>query len=159
MTEKEKLKELAIEVNEFLNEYIKIHDVIHREAESFLSVIKNIFGQGVPMSKLLDYAKSLSPKSEAVKARLVSFKLDSYAKLTNDEKFYFDTLLNYYTSLERTVNCLIQKQILMDIKSNDPLNKISLKEFKIKDNEYKSLINQYLIIGDQLNNSSHIIFR
>jgi hypothetical protein len=159
MTEKEKLKGLAIDVNEFLSGYIKIHDVIHREAESFLSVIKNIFGQGVPMSKLLDYAKSLIPKSEAVKAGLVSFKLNSYAKLTNDEKYYFEMLFNYYTSLEKTVNCLVQKQVLMDIKSNDPLNKISLEEFKIKDNEYKSLINQYLTIGDQLNSSSHIIFR
>jgi hypothetical protein len=159
MTEKEKIKELAIEVNEFLSLYIKIHDEIHREAESFFSVIKNILGLGVPMSKLLKDAKSLIPKCESVKGRMDSFKLNSYSKLSNDEKFYFDMLLNYHNALEKTVNCLVQKQILMEMKSNNPLNKISFKEFKMKDKEYKYLINEYLAFGSQLNNSSQIIFR
>jgi len=159
MNDKDKLKNLTIDINEFLSVYIQIHNKINREAETFISVIKNLFGQGVPMSKLVDIAKSLTPICDSLKVRIDSFKIISYSNLSNDEKHYFDILSNYFNSLEKTVNCLIEKQLLSNIKSKGLSKKsISFREFILKEKEYKSKVNEYSAIGRQLNNVSYIIF-
>ena len=159
MNEKEKIKELAIATNEFLSVYIQIHNKINHEAESFISVLKNLFGQGVPMSKLLEFAKSLIPNCNSLKAQFEYFELTSYTTLSEDEKRYFDILYSYLNSLESTINCLIDKQKLLEIKSKGLTNKtITLKDITLKGKEYNSLIEEYLTIGRQLNNMSYIIF-
>jgi len=109
MNEKEKIKVLAISVNEFLSDYIQIHNEINKEAESFISVIKNLFGRGVPMSKLLDSAKSLIPICDSLRNKIDFFKSTSYSNLSNDEKYYFDILSDYFNALERTVSYLIER--------------------------------------------------
>jgi hypothetical protein len=55
------LKELALAVNAALTVYIAIHDAIFREAATFKSVLKNIPGRGVPISKLLEESERLLP--------------------------------------------------------------------------------------------------
>ena len=44
-----------------LTVYVAIHDKIFREAGSLSSVFKNLFGRGVPMSRLLSDAENLMP--------------------------------------------------------------------------------------------------
>ena len=61
MNTKAQVREIAMVVSGGLTVYVAIHDKIFREAGSLSSVFKNLFGRGVPMSRLLSDAENLMP--------------------------------------------------------------------------------------------------
>lgn len=114
MNHKDKLKELALSVNEGLNIYIAVHNVIFRDSATIMSFLKNLFGKGVPMAKLLEYAENLIPLWCTISDKMVTFKSSTYVFLSDDEKSYFDILNNYVNALRITVDCLVERQKHMD---------------------------------------------
>ena len=56
---RDQIKNLAFMVNDGLTAYITVHDKIFKEAATFKSLLKNIFGRAGPMSQLLQDAEKL----------------------------------------------------------------------------------------------------
>lgn len=98
-TNRGQIRELASSVGSGLNAYIEVHDAIFRDASTFKSLLKNLFGRGVPMSRLLDDAEGLLPFWTTMRHRLESFRQESYAALSRDERRYFDLLARYVEAL------------------------------------------------------------
>ncbi len=71
-TNRDQIRELARSVGHGLNAYIQIHGAIFRDASSLKSVLKNLFGHGVPMSRFLADAEGLMPLWNTMRNRLES---------------------------------------------------------------------------------------
>jgi len=159
MNYKDQIKELAWTVNEGLSIYIAIHNSIFQESYTLMSFIKNLFGRGVPMAKFLEHAEKLVPIWDSIQNKIDDFKSTMYLSLSKDEKCYFDLLANYVIALRKTVDCLVERQKYSEIGSRSFLNNpLSWKAFIEKERAYKTSINEYLTIGQQLNDMAQIIF-
>jgi hypothetical protein len=159
MNYKYQLRELSIIVNDGLNIYIKVHNEIHRESETFWSSVKNTYGMGVPMADLLKYSESLVPQWDLINLKMNEFKVDSYNNLTSNEKHYFDLLFSYVAALRNTVDLLVERQKFMDNGTNMFLPWIlSWMLFQKKRKAYQSSIENYCILGQKLNDSKYIVF-
>ncbi len=157
---KEQIKELAMAVDGGLTVYIAVHNAIFRESATFKSFVKNLFGRGVPMSKLLEDSERLLPLWEAIHEKTEFFQRSTYSSLTKDEKYYFDLLSQYVDSVRGTVAALVDRQRLMNEGSkggpNNPMTRELLKE---KEKVYEMAVQKYLTIGRELNAAAAIIFQ
>ena len=158
ISNKPKLRELSVMVNNGLTSYISVHNKIHKEAETIWSSIKNLLGFGVPMIELLALAEKLIPLWNLIIKELNAFKLSSYSDLSGDEKKYFDTLLRFTEALQRTVQCLVDQQKIMADGSNE-VGSMYWKSHQGKRTEYKNSIEDYLLIGQELNKLSANVFK
>ena len=159
MDNKNQIKEIAYFVNEGLNKYIYVHNHIFKEAATIKSVIKNLCKKGIPMSELTNEATKLLPIWDSILENIETFKNSNYQNLSEDEKHYLDILTNYSIALNKTVNLLVERQILWENGSKDLLNNpMTWKEYKEKNIEYQASIDEYLWHGQQLNDVSYIIF-
>jgi hypothetical protein len=159
MDHKSQLKEFTFLVHDGLSTYIKVHDAIHRESETFWSSVKNLYGKGVPMADLLKLTESLIPQWDLINVKMNDFNIASYNNLSGDEKHYFDLLFHYVTALRRTIDFLVERQKFMDEGTNRFLKWIvSWKAFHEKRKAYQSSIEDYCLIGQKLNDSKHIVF-
>lgn len=150
MSNKSKLRDLSVTVNNGLTTYITVHDKIHKEAETFSSTIKNLFGFGVPLIDLYNLAANLIPLWDLIIEELNAFKLSSFIDLSGDEKIYFNTLLRFAKAMQSTVQCLADRQKLMADGSNK-VGSMSLSSLQEKRAEYQKSIQNYLSIGQELN--------
>jgi hypothetical protein len=156
---KNKLKNIALQVHEGLRLYISVHDYIFHESSTLISTVKNIFGVGKPMSSLLEESKELIPIWDSIKKEMEIFESDDYNFLTQDEKKYFNILLIYVNSLRKAVDCLVERQRLMNQWSKSFINNpISWRVFKEKNRSYRVAIEEYQKIGSQLNALDYLIF-
>jgi hypothetical protein len=114
MNYRDEIKELALTVNGGLTVYIAVHDEIFHEAATLKSLLKNIFGRGVPMSKLLEESERLVPLWDAIHTRIEEFRRSAYSSLSKEEKRYFDILSQYVESVRRTVAALVDRQRLLN---------------------------------------------
>lgn len=158
MSNKRKLRELSVMVNNGLTTYISVHNKIHKEAETFWSSIKNLLGFGVPLIDLLSFAEKLIPLWSLIIKELNAFKLSSYSDLPGDEKKYFDTLLLFTEALQRTVHCLVDQQKII-VHGINEVGSMSWKSHQEKRTEYKNSIEDYLLIGQELNKLSATVFK
>jgi len=157
MNDKDKLKELVFDVNDFLSKYIEVHNIIYKESESFISTIKNFFGKGVSFEILLEYAKTLIPEYESLDLKMLSFKSNSFSNLSKDQKDYFNLLFDYFHALRQTAICLFEKEAYM-YNQSQLKTKMSYLEIKVKSKKYDVLIENYLALGRILNDNSKSIF-
>ena len=158
MNNKRILRELSVMVNNGLTTYITVHNKIHKEAETFWSSIKNLLGFGIPLVDLLNLAESLLPLWNVILRELNAFKLSSYSDLSGDEKKYFDTLLQFTEALQRTAQCLVDRQKNMVDGSNEA-GSMSWKSHQEKRTDYKNSIEDYLLIGLELNKLSALVLK
>jgi hypothetical protein len=153
------IRELATTVGQGLTAYIGVHNAIFRDAATFKSVLKNLGGRGVPMSKLLEDAESLLPFWKSLHERMEVFRESSYSSLSEDEKHYFDLLASYVDALSETVVALVDRQRLMNEGSKGgPKNPMTWDAFQEKERAYQNAVKQYMAIGGQLNDSAPIVF-
>lgn len=159
MKEREYLKALVHAVNSGLTAYIATHDSIFDGQATLKSLIKNIFGFGVPMEKLLAEAERLVPMWAAIHASAEELRTSLYPRLSDDEKRYFNLLSRYESALRNTVGILVDRQRLMAKGaiggSNNPMTWQALQEIE---RAYERSIEEYEAIGQDLNDAHHIVF-
>jgi hypothetical protein len=137
-------------VNNGLTTYIKVHDTIHRETETFWSSVKNLFGFGVSMIDMLRVAKKLVPLWDLIYKKLEEFRSLLYESLSKDEKLYFDTLLKFTVALQKTIGCLVDRQRLL-ADGSEKIGSMTWKEHQEKRAIYLASVEEYLVIGQELN--------
>ncbi|MEI7982287.1 MAG: hypothetical protein WCI71_11590 [Bacteroidota bacterium] len=71
---KDQIKEIAYLVNEGLQNYIYVHNLIFKEAATLKSFLKNLFGKGVPMSELKNESNKLLPIWDSILENIETFK-------------------------------------------------------------------------------------
>ena len=159
MSKRDEIQRLAHAVNDGLSTYILVHDEIFREASTFKSVVKNLLGRAVPMSKLLEESEQLIPIWAAIQERLEAFRRVSYSSLTPEERAYFDLLSRYAAALTQTVHALVDRQRLLNEGSRGGRkNPMTWELFQEKERRYESAIAEYKVIGGKLNAAAPIIF-
>ena len=156
---RDQIKNLAFTVNDGLTAYIKIHDKIFKEAATFRSFLKNIFGRAVPMSQLLHDAETLIPIWSGINEKIASFGRDAYSSMNEDERYYLEILNRYAQAVNEVVVALVERQKLLNDRSkgghNNPAN---WNVYQDAERTYQSAIHKYMAIGQELNNASHLIF-
>lgn len=156
---RDQVRELARSVGTGLNAYIEVHDAIFRDAQTFGSVLRNLFGRGVPMSKLLADAEGLLPFWSTMHQRLQDFRQASYPDLSADERRYFDLLSHYVEALQKTVAALIGRQRLLKEGSKGRReNPMTWDAFQENERAYQMAVQEYMTIGARLNEAAPIIF-
>ncbi|NHZ84851.1 MAG: hypothetical protein GWP19_03105 [Planctomycetia bacterium] len=156
---KEHIQNFAWEINNGLTAYIEIHNKIFREAGTFKSLVKNIFGKPVSMSELLNDAKSLILMWNNIVEKITIFSNESYSLMDENEKLYFDILEKYAKALSETVAVLTERQKLLNKRSKvGQVNKVNWQTFKEIDYKYESSIREYKLYGKELNELNHLIF-
>ena len=159
MNHRDQIKDLAMTVNGGLIAYIAIHNAIFRDAATFKSILKNLFGWGVPMSKLLEDSEGLPPLWDTIHQKMEVFRQSAYSSLSKDEKRYFDILSRYVDAVRKTVTALIDRQRLMNEGSKGgSRNPMTWEAFQEKERSYQIAVQEYTAIGQELNDAAPIIF-
>jgi hypothetical protein len=156
MNRRNEIKDLAKTVNSGLTVYIAIHNAIFRDAYTFKSVLKNLFGMGVPMSKLVKDSEGLLPFWDTIHQKMEVFRQSDYSSLLKDERFYFDILSCYVAAVRKTVVTLIDRQRLMNERSEG--GAMTWGAFQQKELAYQIAVQEYTAIGQELNDAAPIIF-
>ena len=156
---KDEIKDLAMTVNGGLTVYVAIHNAIFRDAATFKSFLKNLFGRGAPMSKLLEDSEGLMPLWDTIHQKMEVFRQSNYSFLSKDEKHYFDILSRYVDAVRRTIAALVDRQRLLNEGSKgESRNPMTWGAFQQKEGSYQIAVQKYMAIGQELNDSSYIIF-
>ena len=156
---RDQIKNLAFMVNDGLTAYITVHDKIFKEAATFKSLLKNIFGRAVPMSQLLQDAEKLITMWDNITKNIKSFRDSSYSSMGENERQYFDILNRYAKAVGETIYALVERQRLLNERSKgDQDNTVSWNIYQNAERKYSSLIEKYMAIGQELNNVGYLIF-
>src|SRR5215218_8207776 len=114
MNPQEHLRDLAMTVSEGLSAYIAVHNVIFEEAATAKSLLKNLSGSGVPMSKLLEDSEALVPLWNGIVDEMEEFEATDYQFLSESQKDFFYILFRYVRALQKTIAALVNRQRLMN---------------------------------------------
>lgn len=159
MNNKEQLRALALEVGEALSEYIRVHNRIFEEAATFKSVLKNLFGRGVPMSQLLADADGLVPVWAGIQRRLADVRQAAYASMSHTEQAYLNLLSKYVDAVAQTVWALVERQrLLADGSQGGGGNPMTWDRFKDSERRYESAVEGYKAVGRELNSAAATVF-
>jgi len=141
MNHKTELQKLALGINELLSEYIFLHDTLQRKSNSFLSIFKPI-----NFNELHHKAEEILFK---LKDRLLEIsKLKKDIKI-NSEKQFVDCLLEYTQALITTVE--LYREMVNSLLSKSRGGKLSLRERMTNSKIYEESINNYVNLGQKLN--------
>jgi hypothetical protein len=152
------LKELSVMVNQELSNYIKVHDWIHSECETFKSSIKNLLGFGIPMDRLLKEAENLIPEWESLNRKMGEYKIREYDNLSDEERHFFNLLSEFVIALNKTVICLVARQKIL-AKGVNKFRSLTWNEHQRRRAAYEDAIDEYLAIGQRLNEIKHLVFK
>jgi hypothetical protein len=142
---KEILQATAFEINDLLNEYIMVHNQILKNAGSFLS-----FFRRVNFKELYADTEVILLKFNSISEKVALLKAELYDDLPQNQKLFFDCLSDYIDALTRTVDALHTKVNLLYQRSQNK-NSLSFKELQSADKDYQNCINNYMKIGNRLN--------
>ena len=111
------------------------------------------------MDVLLKKAETLIPVWASINDRINDFKKSAYPNLSDDEKYYFETLISYVNAVQKTIASLVERQKFMEEGTNRFFNWLmSWKAFQEKRKVYQASVEEYCIIGQKLNDAKHIVF-
>lgn len=159
MNHRAEIQDLATTVGHGLTAYVAVHDAIFHDASTFRSVLKNLFGRGVPMSALLADTERLLPMWSTIHQKVESFRQASYSALSEDERRYFDMLAHYVEAVSRTVDALAERQRLLNEGSKGGArNPMTWEAFQQKERAYQTAVKEYMAIGQELNDAAPAIF-
>jgi len=159
MSQRERLRELALTVNQGLTAYIAVHNAIFEEAATVKSLFKNLSGSGVPMSKLLEDSEALVPLWDGISKELEDFKSTDSLCLSEDERGFFDVLSRYVEALQKTVIALVERQRLMNEGAQGGRNNpMTWSAYQEKEALYRQSVDGYMTIGEELNEIRPLVF-
>jgi hypothetical protein len=142
---KEILQATAFEISDLLTEYIAVHNRILKKAGSFLSLFR-----WVNFKELYDDTEIILSKFNSISEKVDSLKTELYDDLPQNQKEFFDCLSDYVDALTNTVYSLHTKVNLLCQRSQNKTS-LSFKELQAADKDYQECINNYMRIGDKLN--------
>ena len=159
MTHREQIRELARSVGHGLTAYIDVHNEIFHEGFTFKSVIKNLFGRGVPMSKFLADAEALVPLWTSLRREIARFRASAESVLKADEREYLDLLSRYVAAIETTVAALVERQGLLCERSKTVGgDSVTWEAFQTSGERYEAAVAGYMALGDELNQAQSLVF-
>ncbi len=145
---KEILQATAFEINDLLTEYIMVHNQILKNAGSFLSLFRR-----VNFKELYADTEVILSKFNSISEKVALLKAELYDDLPQNQKNYLDCLSDYIDALTSTVDALHTKVNLLYQRSQNK-NSLSFKELQLSDKDYQNCINNYMKIGERLNELS-----
>lgn len=107
------LKMVAFHVHQGIQKYAATYQRITKEGASAKSVMKNLFGRGVPMSELLSDAEGLVPVWSSLDNELRYFTLRTQGEIDYDERVYVDVLRQYVDVILEAVHALVDRQRIL----------------------------------------------
>lgn len=149
---KDELLQQAKDINQLLDEYIKIHNVRLKSAGSFGSLLKNIFlGQKVNFEEIYKGLENLVSKFDKKQVELEEL-IEKYGKaFSEQEESYYKLLVNYFDALFNTVKSLSVLAKRQYETSRGDNTKLGLQEDLELEKSYKNSILVYQEIGYKLN--------
>jgi len=79
--------------------------------------------------------------------------------MDEDERCYFDVLNRYAQALNETVVALVERQKLLNDRSKGgQKNPVNWSVYQEAEKTYQFAIQKYMVIGQELNNASHLVF-
>lgn len=153
MRNKEILEKQALEVNTLLSEYVKVHNLRLNKGGTLSSLLKNLFiNKKVGFEEIYNSAKSIFDKLEDKHNELLSIKEAYYANLHTEERQFFDCLIKYEEALAKCASklCdLTKAQYLLSTSKKE--HNLTWEENIKLEKDYQNSINDYVLIGDELN--------
>lgn len=112
----------------------------------------------VPMSQLLRDAETLIPLWNGITEKIASFGRDANSSFDEDERYYFEVLSRYAQAVNETVVALVERQRLLNERSKGGHdNPVNWNVYQDAERRYKSAIQKYMTIGQELNNAGRLI--
>ncbi len=140
-----KLQELAVEVNDLLSQYIKIHNRRIKEAGTFRSLFRKIDYEGIDDEATTIYLKTSVKQKEIGELKDSRFLKD----LSQDQKDFFVKLTEYVDALTQTT-FLLSEMVNLEYKRSQNIIDLPYKEFMNKHKEYEENRINCQNIGKQL---------
>jgi hypothetical protein len=157
MEHRDRIKQLAFLVGSGLEGYVEVHDYIHQQSATLKSTFKNLLGQGVSNEQLLNSAEALVPAWANIRTSVTDFEHASASTLTPDETRYLDILSRYVDAIELTVQALVERQRLLLGRAMNATN-VTRGVFGEAERNYQDRINNYMALGQELNDAAPLIF-
>lgn len=146
MDYKEKIKSFVFNIDNLLTEYILVHDKLVKES-GFFSLFKKIDFAELYRSTAPLFQKSISGLSE-----IEEFKSKFYEELSEKQKLFLDSLIEYTLALTETIQCLLKLTYDLAEKSKGSQGKkVTWDQHKANSDSYKDARNKYLVVGKDLN--------
>lgn len=148
---KEALRLQALEVNELLSRYVSVHDSSIKEAGTVSSLFR-----GVDFKGLYEDAVGLNSLCLKKLTQLKSLETEAYHQMDKGEQAYFECLILFTRRLSETVALLEKRQELLYLKTQG--GDYSYQGHKALNEQYDNSIQQYLVVGQRLNELKHLVF-
>lgn len=148
---KELLKEQAMEINELLSIYIKVHDSIFKKSATFLSLFKR-----VDFEDIYKQTENLLSLFNQKRQELVNLKSNFNETMPQEYRQYFKQLFTFFERLYETVALLKDRQYQLLLKSKG--EKYSFKEYMKIEDKYKKSVEIYMAEGQKLNSINYLVF-
>ncbi len=148
---KELLKEQALEINELLSLYIKVHDSIFKKSATFRSLFKR-----VDFNDIYNQTENLLSHFNQKRQELVNIKSNFYETMSEEYRQYFQQLFTFFERLYETVVLLKDRQYQLLLKSKG--EKYSFKEYMEIEDKYKKSVEIYMAEGQKLNSINYLVF-
>lgn len=140
----ESLKQLALDVNRLLNEYLIIDKELIKRSTGFLSMFKSIPFDSFEKT-LDDIIKRLSLKKQEIENLGIR-------NVSQVQKEFTETLLSYSTALIESVGFLHKKVFdLAEASKGSQGKKLSFADHSSNVKDYNESMNGYLQYGQKLN--------
>ena len=145
MDSSSKLRELAIEVNDLLSQYIKIHNRRIKQFGTFLSLFKKKDYKGLDDEATTIYLKASGKQKEIGELKDSGF----FEGLLQDQKDFFIKLAQYVDALTQTT-FLLSEMVNLEYRRSQNMGDLPYKEFMNAHKEYEESRINCQNIGKQL---------
>lgn len=152
-----RIRELVYLVESGLQSYVQVHNYIQSESATAKSMFKNLIGRGVSNEQLLKNAEALVPVWTDIRTSVTAFEHSSASTMTSHESHYLSILSRYVDALDLTVQVLVERQRLLLERKMNPSD-VTLGVFKEVERRYEDRCNDYVALGQELNNLAPLIF-
>lgn len=152
MLYKKLLFEQGYLVEDLLNEYVNIHNLLLHKSGTLQSFIKNLFfKKRIDFKYIFKLAQDVDTKISDKVVDLNEIKNNEYILFNYIEKQYFNTLTEYVDALKTTTQRFVEFTELLYLGSLSKAN-LSWAKYKDKENLYNIAINEYQTVGIKLMN-------
>jgi hypothetical protein len=150
---KEILEKQARDVNALLGEYVEVHNLRLKKGGTLSSLLKNLFiNKKVGFEEIYGSAKTIFDKLEDKHQELFSIKKASYANFHTEEGQFYDCLIKYEEALTKCASKLCDLTgAQFFLSQSKKKHNLTWEENQKLEKDYQESINNYVVIGEDLN--------
>ena len=142
-----------------LDEYVKIHDKVYKKQSTILSTIKTSLGYPPDFGQFVDEIKPITDTWESLTVEISHLKEEIESDLTENENKYLTILYEYVISVKNAVDIFYENQCIFFKASENLINSnFSFGKFQYRIEKYKLSVEDYLEVGNKLNDLNYLIF-